>query len=70
MVEALRAMPEDVYTVRLRMNSAVVGVRIEEARGSGIAEDVDSPVPDGCRVSDNGDKFRFIYFVMPVKMNK
>lgn len=71
MVDALRAMPDDVYTVRLRMSSAVVGVRIEEARGSGFIEgEVDSPVPQDCPVSEKDEKYRFIYFVMPVKMNK
>ena len=56
----------------MRMNSPVVGARIEDARGSGfVAEDPDSPIPEGVELpEENGDRKKFIFFIMPVKMNK
>ena len=74
MLDAFRALPEDVYTVRIRMNSPVVGARIEDARGSGfVTEDPDSPIPEGVELPEengDGDRKKFIFFIMPVKMNK
>ncbi len=73
MLDAFRALPEDVYTVRMNEFS-VVGARIEDARGSGfVAEDPDSPIPEGVELPEengDGDRKKFIFFIMPVKMNK
>ncbi len=66
LLDALRTCPE-AYTLRIRLNTDRTGVRIEEARGSGICEDGEAAVPSAFDrpESDGDEKMKFLYFVMP-----
>ena len=70
LLDALRSCPE-AYTLRMRFGSSMTGVRIEEARGSGIAEySGTGAVPDGFDRpdSDGDERQRFLYYIMPRRM--
>ena len=70
LLDALRSCPE-AYTLRMRLGSSMTGVRIEEARGSGIAEySGAAAVPDGFDRpdSDGDERQRFLYYIMPRRM--
>lgn len=70
LLDALRYCPE-AYTLRMRFGSSMTGVRIEEARGSGIAEySGTGAVPDGFDRpdSDGDERQRFLYYIMPRRM--
>jgi DNA polymerase III sliding clamp (beta) subunit (PCNA family) len=64
MIEALRNLPGDVVTVRIRMNSVESGAVIEDAKGSGFIDSIESDN------SENGDVFKTLFYVMPRRMNK
>lgn len=64
MIEALRNLPEDVYTVRIRMNTVESGAVIEDTAGSGFIDAADAPKEDGKSL------FRSLFYVMPRKMNR
>lgn len=69
-LETLRAIPDDVYTVRLRMTTALQGAIVEEARGSGFDFAApDGVIPDGVSLPDDPERKKFLYYVMPVSMN-
>ena len=64
MIEALRNLPEDVYTVRIRMNTVESGAVIEDAKGSGFidASELENAPEEGL--------FKTLFYVMPRRMNK
>ena len=64
MIEALRNLPEDVVTVRIRMNTVESGAVIEDAKGSGFidATELENAGEDGL--------YKTLFYVMPRRMNK
>lgn len=73
LAEALKACPDNVYTLRIRMSAPLLGAVIEDAECSGfVKEDADTPVPESYRDPDGDEKERerFIYLVMPCRMTK
>lgn len=64
MIEALRNLPEDVFTVRIRMNTVESGAVIEDASGSGFIDETDTPSEEGKSL------YRTLFYVMPRRMNK
>ena len=64
MIEALRNLPEDVFTVRIRMNTVESGAVIEDAKGSGFI--------DASELENAGEEglFKTLFYVMPRRMNK
>jgi len=74
LVEAIRAIPEDTETLRLRLNSNEMAIVIEPAGGTGFTNA--SPAADvfGERALDvpaaaETEGSEFMYFVMPMHMN-
>lgn len=70
LLDALRTCPE-AYTLRIRYSGAMSGVRIEEARGSGIEEYKNGGgVPEGFDRpdSDGDERQRFLFYIMPRRM--
>lgn len=66
LVEALRAVPETAEQLRLRLNTPLMGVTIEEAGGSGARE----YIPGEWHESDDDFEEVFLDYIMPVRMNK
>lgn len=64
MIEALRNLPEDVFTVRIRMNTVESGAVIEDAAGSAFLDESDTPTEEGKEL------YRTLFYVMPRRMNK
>ena len=64
MIEALRNLPDDVFTVRIRMSTVESGAVIEDAKGSGFIDPTEEEAAD-----ENG-LFRTLFYVMPRRMNK
>lgn len=64
MIEALRNLPEDVVTVRIRMNTVESGAVIEDAKGSGFIDATENE-----NAGEDG-LFKTLFYVMPRRMNK
>ena len=64
MIEALRNLLEDVFTVRIRMNSVESGAVIEDAKGSGFID------PEEISAAGEEGIHRTLFYVMPRRMNK
>ncbi len=81
LLDALRACPNDCDTLRIRMNSPLMGIVLEPAAGTTFLsahpdasvygeralDGVGSDSPEGGKEEDGEE---FMYFVMPVRMNK
>lgn len=66
LVEAVRNIPASAKQLRLRLNTPMTGVTIEEAGGSGSRE----YIPSEWRESDDEFEDVFLHYVMPVRMNR
>ena len=81
LLEAIKACPSDCDTLRIRMNTPLMGIMIEPAVGPTFVDAMPDPntfgnremdVKNTNRPYDTGDKETnvFMYFVMPIRMNK
>lgn len=75
LVEAIRAIPDDTEMLRLRLHSPLMGMIIEPAGGTRFSLATPDPDVFGGRELDvpgNGkeDGKAYMYFVMPLRMNK
>ena len=75
LVDAIRAIPADTEMLRIRLNSPLMGIVIEPAGGTSFVESAPEPEVFGERALDvkgtdrDGEK-EYMYFVMPLRMNK
>ena len=74
LVDAIRAIPEDTEMLRIRLNSPLMGIVIEPAGGTSFVDASPEPEVFGERALDvKGAKENaqeYMYFVMPLRMNK
>ena len=80
LLEALKACPADCERIRIRLNSPLMGVIIEPAEGPTFINAHPDPSVFGERALDvaerpttvdpDSDMNVFMYFVMPIRMNK
>ena len=80
LLEALKACPSDCDRIRIRLNSPLMGVIIEPAEGPTFINAHPDPSVFGERALDvaerpttvdpDSDTNVFMYFVMPIRMNK
>lgn len=80
LLEALKACPADCERIRIRLNSPLMGVIIEPAEGPTFINAHPDPSVFGERALDvaerpttvdpDSDTNVFMYFVMPIRMNK
>ena len=77
MLDTLRAVPSDTETLRLRLNSPIMGITIESAALPPLCNASPDPEVFGDRVLDtpptekpDGDVLESMYLVMPTRMNK
>ncbi|MGM9652327.1 MAG: DNA polymerase III subunit beta [Eubacteriales bacterium] len=66
LVEALRNAPDSAVQLRLRMNSPMMGVTIEDASGSGSRAYIPGETSEA---EKDTDQDVFLDYVMPVRMN-
>ena len=75
LVDAIRAIPADTEMLRIRLNSPLMGIVIEPAGGTSFVDAAPEPEVFGDRALDvkgkdhEGEK-EYMYFVMPLRMNK
>ena len=74
LVDAIRAIPADTEMLRIRLNSPLMGIVIEPAGGTSFVDASPEPEVFGDRALDvkqahEGEK-EYMYFVMPLRMNK
>ncbi len=76
LLDALRHIPEDTETLRVRLHSPLMGIVIEPAGGTAFAAAVPEPEVfgdremDGAGTADAEEKTReYMYLVMPMRMN-
>ena len=77
LLDTLRAVPSDTETLRLRLNSPIMGITIESAALPPLCNASPDPEVFGDRVLDtlptekpDGDVLESMYLVMPTRMNK
>ena len=75
LVDAIRAIPADTEMLRIRLNSPLMGIVIEPAGGTSFVDASPEPEVFGERQLDVKGKDRdggkeYMYFVMPLRMNK
>lgn len=80
LLEALKACPDDCERIKIRLNSPLMGVIIEPAEGPTFVNARPDPSVYGERTLDvaerpttadpDSDTNMFMYFVMPIRMNK
>ena len=64
MIEALRNLPDEVFTVRIRMSTVESGAVIEDAKGSGFLDPAEEAA-----AGEEG-LLKTLFYVMPRRMNK
>ncbi len=74
LLDAMRACPSDCDRLRIRLNSPLMGVIIEPSEGSGFVHATPDATVYGERELDvpptEKKRDSFMYFVMPIRMNK
>lgn len=79
LLDTLRACPAECDRLRIRLNSPLMGILIEPSYGSTFVDAHPDPIVYGDRsadilqVPDDGEDEKtnkFMYFVMPIRMNK
>lgn len=74
LVDAIRAIPGDTEMLRIRLNSPLMGIVIEPASGTSFVDASPEPEVFGERALDVRDTKEnvqeYMYFVMPLRMNK
>ena len=67
LLDALRACPEEVSRLRIRLNTAEMGICIEPSYGSSFIEYENGGEQDAKK--EDGENKDFLHFVMPRRMN-
>ena len=76
LLDALKACPTDCERLRIRLNSPLMGIVIEPSEGTDFMDAHPDPAVYGERTLDaasaeaDEDREMFMYFVMPVRLNK
>jgi len=76
LLDALKACPSDCERLRIRLNSPLMGIVIEPSEGTNFMNAHPDPTVYGERTLDaasaeaDEDREMFMYFVMPVRLNK
>ena len=74
LVDAIRAIPQDTEMLRIRLNSPLMGIVIEPAGGTSFVDASPEPEVFGDRALDvkgtRENEQEYMYFVMPLRMNK
>lgn len=72
LLETLKAIPRECERIRLRMNSPIMGITIESAQDTSFSDSSVYTIedfPEKNKTPPSGEKKRFMYFVLPTRMN-